>query len=488
MQRTRTLGFLSPSILMFAFALMAFFHASSASAQLHKDTRLGFQIKYPRSFEPIPIEPTENWTVAKFQAKTPDHTSVGKSYTRIQVRHAPGIKKIDWQGWEKSWGEPGKVRETKIAGMYAEECTFTKPSRTAQVTIVLAEEGWFAILGYCHPERFKKWKSEFSKATKSFKRIEKEERTITSQDPQEQQIQEVISRLPHGWNWERSDRYVYIYNGEKDFIRTVSRQIETMRDEFEKLYPPREPITAISIVRITGDEDTYRGYGGPAESLGYWSSANKELVLFDRKPRDQVIETLNHEAFHQYIFYWAGQLAPHSWYNEGHGDYFAGAKMTRSFKVTGYGPLRHTTRHPTVKKAWREDRLIPLQKLMSWTQAEFYERKVVYLAYAQAWALITMFRQSKKLPKQYDSLLDDYLANLLEARIELARKEREAAIAPLKRSKAPLPTDSLEDYFSRIHPVKIQALAFTKTFGAWSEEDWDKLNEVFSKFVGTIKG
>ena len=54
---------------------------------------------------------------------------------------------------------------------------------------------------------------------------------------------------------------------------------------------------------------------------------------------DATWETLSHETFHQFIFYFYGSLSPHSWYNEGQGDYFAGAKMTRTYRITSYGSL-----------------------------------------------------------------------------------------------------------------------------------------------------
>jgi len=45
------------------------------------------------------------------------------------------------------------------------------------------------------------------------------------------------------------------------------------------------------------------------------------------------LRVLYHEAFHQYIHYAVGDVAPHSWFNEGHGDYFAGHNYRgRKFK------------------------------------------------------------------------------------------------------------------------------------------------------------
>ena len=54
--------------------------------------------------------------------------------------------------------------------------------------------------------------------------------------------------------------------------------------------------------------------------------------------RDSLL-VLYHEAFHQYIYYAVGEVAPHDWFNEGHGDYFSGAVIpTYGKKVTRLQP------------------------------------------------------------------------------------------------------------------------------------------------------
>ena len=86
---------------------------------------------------------------------------------------------------------------------------------------------------------------------------------------------------------------------------------------------------------ICKDRDEYFKYGGPRGSAGYWNNKSEELVLYDGTKREKGEKTdkldtfivLYHEAFHQYIHYSAGELAPHSWYNEGMGDYYAGGKF-----------------------------------------------------------------------------------------------------------------------------------------------------------------
>ena len=84
-------------------------------------------------------------------------------------------------------------------------------------------------------------------------------------------------------------------------------------------------------MRVCGDRKEYHEYGGPGGSAGYWNSGSEELVFYDasrsKKIDDDTVSVLYHEAFHQYIYYSVGNVAPHSWFNEGHGDYYAGADL-----------------------------------------------------------------------------------------------------------------------------------------------------------------
>ena len=59
------------TLLLPATALVAAsFVASPVDAQkgLHKDPRLGFQIKPPKSWKQVPLRPGEEWIVANYQA------------------------------------------------------------------------------------------------------------------------------------------------------------------------------------------------------------------------------------------------------------------------------------------------------------------------------------------------------------------------------------------------------------------------------------
>ncbi|MFQ5845295.1 MAG: hypothetical protein ACE5JG_09950, partial [Planctomycetota bacterium] len=113
-----------------------------------------------------------------------------------------------------------------------------------------------------------------------------------------------------------------------------------------------------------------------------------------------------HEAFHQYIHYAVGDVAPHSWFNEGHGDYFAGHNY-RSHKFRA-APFRWRT--GIIANAIAQKTYVPLLDFLKYTQGEYYSNPG--LCYAQGWSLVYFLREVErrriKKYKKYWGVLDRY--------------------------------------------------------------------------------
>jgi hypothetical protein len=205
-------------------------------------------------------------------------------------------------------------------------------------------------------------------------------------------------------------QYIVVYNakGGKNvrLAQVIAERIEAIRkQQYEVLFPHAEPIDATSVVRVCVDREEYLDYGAPRGSAGYWDWRDEELVFYDqepgRAPDDGTIAVLYHEAFHQYVFYAAGRVAPHSWFNEGHGDFFAGAKFQNGkFRIEPnlgrlwpiYDVLAPDTvaepRPAGTPRALR--RSYPLTELVEMTRDEFYEQPS--LTYPQGWSLVYFLR------------------------------------------------------------------------------------------------
>jgi hypothetical protein len=186
---------------------------------------------------------------------------------------------------------------------------------------------------------------------------------------------------------------------------------------------PREA-SRTSVVRVCANREQYMSYGGPQSTSGFWSPGTEELVLFDDQAvlgRAKTWGTLFHEAFHQYIYYFYGNIAPHSWYNEGTGDFYSGYEYKNRRFTLG----KPEERNGTIKTALREGKFVPLAELVRMTQKEYYgsskHETTVFTHYAQGWSLVYFLRTGKKngargWDPRWDSILDTYLLALASSR------------------------------------------------------------------------
>jgi hypothetical protein len=274
--------------------------------------------------------------------------------------------------------------------------------------------------------------------------------------------------LVRGWNVIVSPKknYIVIYNTKKarnDLLaRTIAKNIEAIREQiYEVQFPPAKKIEAISICRVCGDASEYHTYGGPGGSAGYWSAGDEELVFYDASPSrkidDDTLAVLYHEAFHQYIFYSAGSAAPHSWFNEGHGDYYAGAKLTSGkFKIGPFrwrvgvvknairaGPCTYEEKKdPSGGTSRKWDRsnhgYSPLAALVRMDQGEYYSYPDV--SYAQGWSLVYFLREivpkNPKWAAKWGRILPTYF-DTLKAEIGKGRGEPTKPTAPPRKEPEP---------------------------------------------------
>jgi hypothetical protein len=277
-------------------------------------------------------------------------------------------------------------------------------------------------------ETKKKFEQGFQAVAKSFMFFDPQAEDVKSLDvlkdlPIPAKKKRQIERgLVKGWDVLVSPKknYVIIYNtkGKRNdmLAKIISERIERIREQvYEVKFPPAEKIDAISIVRICGDEAEYRHYGGPGGSAGYWSSDTEELVFYDASPKkapdDDTLAVLYHEAFHQFIHYSVGEVDPHSWFNEGTGDYFAGAKYSGGkFTIRPFnwrvGTIQTAIRHgaspydettdsdgdPKFQFDRAKEGYSPLKAFVRMSQGDYYN--YAHVSYAQGWSFIYFLREA----------------------------------------------------------------------------------------------
>ena len=323
--------------------------------------------------------------------------------------------------------------------------------------------------GPAEPKKWTKWENTFEEMAKSFARIEVKEAggpavdpsKMTLRDKKRAELQEKLRDTPDWKLYETPNYFVISSNPDQAFLDELKGRLEAIRQKYEEDYPyeklqelkklaadlrtkeqtgkdePKEPneadfaklitgdadpreLSRCSVVRVCRDAEQYHSYGGPGGSAGYWAWVQGELVLYDARKEGGKGDTwavLNHEAFHQFIFYFYGNISPHSWYNEGTGDFYSGYQ----YQAKRFTREKFQWRVSTIKDGIQSGNFAPLKEFVRWSQAEYYGQNKLGLDggqnYAQGWSFIYFLRTGKKANAKgwnprWDTILEDYLKEL----------------------------------------------------------------------------
>ncbi|MCE9593931.1 MAG: hypothetical protein K8S98_07040 [Planctomycetes bacterium] len=379
------------------------------------------------------------------------------------------FNRVDWKADGVKQLKIGKVeaKELQFAGMFNDQ----DPVRVYAAVIPLSPDVDIALVGLGPGEKkWSKFESPFQQMARSFKLLAAESAATgpvgdSMREIKRAKLKDELTRLP-GWALYESANY-FIVTDSKDepFVKEMMERLEAIRKIYEETYtakqalelrrkaialqnartdgggaaPPKPksedeeaapPMTEedllasfeasrACVVRLCGLESMYHSYGGPNGSAGYWNPSAEELVVYDDKQeggRKNTWKTLNHEAFHQYIFYFYGSLSPHSWYNEGSGDFYAGYQYGKDKKFVlkpfdwRVEPVRDMVRESNDLPAY-----VPLKKFTRYTQAEYYGANIGK-NYAQGWGFIYFLRTANGKYRgwnpAWNSILPTYLDTL----------------------------------------------------------------------------
>jgi hypothetical protein len=478
-------------VLLASLVLSAVSSLASAQAGWTTEKRpdLGLEFPVPKAWEGLPAQPDEQWVVLIYQEKVdpkkpkraqrPELSVVWiehqvaqassadaadeeeASERRTKARAAEPITSLEsWarqqmKGWTlgKAQGEPKQVKDWTgqeyallpgkgaIAGLDGWAYEWRGPTRTLAFVATCPKEDWEANVAL--------WRKMASDATVS----DPEDRDAVKLERMYARSKlldpayriEVRKKLIRGWRAEDAEHYILATNSpDKPLIKRVLSDLPIIRKEYEKLFPPAAPITRVSTVRVCKTRDEYLQYGGGDRTAGYWNASSEELVLYDNAADAKALKraddldtfiVLYHEAFHQYIHYSAGELPPHTWFNEGYGDYFSGAVIVNGkLKEIGVNPWRCDT----IKEAVSLDKHIPWKEIIKYEQREYYDPTKVYICYAQGWAMVYFLNKSKDVAKNpaWKKILPTYFDTLKSAYKEELDKLPEEARKPGTRGAA----------------------------------------------------
>lgn len=457
--------------------------------QLVRRPDLGLEITPPAGYEPIPTQPDERWIALSFVAESPPESAIRPSLHVVLIpRQGEGV--TDVETYVRAY-LPGAVAEQQPGGRRRFghdsrrfELAFPGHDLRGFVHAWESPERTVAVIATCslasYPEHVSRWRrsAEQMKLTEPVAptadraRLEREYARRRLSHP-EYRI-DVRMALVDGWQAVDTENYILVHSGvDEDLVERIAADVEILRGEFQRHFPPPAGFDAVATIRVCRDRDEYLAYGGVRTAVGYWNPATLELVFYDRVegPRegvlaaDDVLRVLYHEAFHQYIYHSAGALPPHSWFDEGIGDYFSGARVTDG-RVERIDPNEWRLR--TARDLVRRGQFTPWRELLEWDQKRFYANPTA--SYAQAWSMIYFLKHARAVADRpaWRAILPTYFDTL--------RREfpRELASFGGKRSRTAID--------GAIEQARERALE-----AAFGDVDLDELERAWVAYVPTIE-
>lgn len=142
------------------------------------------------------------------------------------------------------------------------------------------------------------------------------------------------------WWFAETDGYIILSDVNTDLgkslIERIQKNMPILQDAYRTLLPPLTTTRDISLIRIFQFKSDYDAYVGEKLkwSGGIWMPRRRELVLTQELNTEEIMKTLRHESFHQYISYAWGMLTSSPWLNEGHACFFENAHIDSKGKVS----------------------------------------------------------------------------------------------------------------------------------------------------------
>ena len=212
-----------------------------------------------------------------------------------------------------------------------------------------------------------------------------------------------------GWHFTSSEEFAILDNlpANRSLITALTNEMPVLRRAYAETVPsPVDGTNTLAVVRIYANRADYLAAVDESMkwSAAYWSPRRRELVAYlPANGEDELMRTIRHEAFHQYLSYATAMIQPSPWLNEGYAQYFE-------------APGELDWRIPLAEGDL--DRLADLiPALLKMDYAEFYagtdeERRTKYRL---AWSLAQFIE--KGAPKvrfaPFENLKKDYVAALL---------------------------------------------------------------------------
>ncbi len=243
-----------------------------------------------------------------------------------------------------------------------------------------------------------------------------------------EELGRIVHRAIRGPQWTRSFRFTSPHfdvrsDHSQQMCIDVAERLEASLKSYEVHFRASRERKLSARVLVFSNRQTFVDYGGELaldnrHAAGAYSPTLRELTVWFPIDRSDFEDTLQHEAFHQYVHNFVEDLP--LWFNEGFAEYFGRATYAKGKLVVGT-PAPRTAEE--MRAAWAT--FLPLREFLALSREAFMARG--RLSYSQSWALVTALREStdpelaKALPRFFDAIVAG----------ASAETAREAVIDPL---------------------------------------------------------
>lgn len=138
--------------------------------------------------------------------------------------------------------------------------------------------------------------------------------------------------LYDNWHATDGDEFVVLDDipGARDFTVMLTNDLKRMRAAYAETMPSTlDGSNVLCVARLFASRGEYlealdaNDHENMQWSAAYWSPRRRELVAYlPPDGSDKLLETIRHEAFHQYLSYATAMISASPWLNEGYAQYF----------------------------------------------------------------------------------------------------------------------------------------------------------------------
>jgi hypothetical protein len=225
--------------------------------------------------------------------------------------------------------------------------------------------------------------------------------------------------------WWESENDLYKFMTDLDkakggkFVKDTMRLMDAMRKAYETYVPPQKKVGKCT-VRVFRSIDGYRGYlsdnnTGMEWSCGLWDPSREELLVA-ADDREQALNTMRHEAFHQYLHYATGNGHHATWFNEGHAELFENSHFDRNGAIV----FDRDVQAASYVQEFAAELAQNIPAILEMDYEDFYDgdQEEIAAKYRLAWSIAYFLEVGapKLRYKPYEKLRADYVAALIQTR------------------------------------------------------------------------